>query len=84
MIRIIAINSSVGKQFRQRLIGINVIYGGQEMEVQKERTISQEFEDIKEQICNEYCKYPGQWDEKVMGYELCESEVCAQCPLNRL
>ena len=54
------------------------------METQKKQTISEEFEDIKEQMCNEYCKYPLQWDEEVMGYELCESEVCANCPLNRL
>ena len=48
------------------------------------QSITEQIEDIKEQICNEYCKYPNQWDENVMGYELCESEVCANCPLNRL
>lgn len=54
------------------------------METQKKQTITEIFEDIKVQMCNEYCKYPTQWDEKVMGYELCESEVCANCPLSRL
>ena len=50
----------------------------------KKKTISEEFEDIKEQMCRNYCKYTDTWDEEVMGYELCESEVCAQCPLTRL
>ena len=45
---------------------------------------AEQAEDIKEQICAEYCKYPLQWNEEVMGYELSESEVCARCPLNRL
>lgn len=48
------------------------------------QTVSQIIEDVKNEICNEYCKFPLYWDETVMGYELCESEVCAQCPLNRL
>lgn len=51
---------------------------------EKKKTISEEFEDIKVQMCRNYCKYTDKWDEEVMGYELAESEVCAQCPLNRL
>ena len=50
----------------------------------KKKTISEEFEDIKEQMCRNYCKYTDKWDAEIMGYELFESEVCAQCPLNRL
>jgi hypothetical protein len=65
------------------MIFANVQTGGQKME-QTIQSITEQIEDIKEQICNEYCKYPEQWDDKAMGYELCESEVCARCPLNRL
>ena len=47
-------------------------------------TVSLILEEIKTEMCEKYCKYPYNWDEEVMGYELCESEVCANCPLSRL
>ena len=41
--------------------------------------LSQELDDIKEQMCDEYCKYP---------YEIADDEmlmiICNKCPLNRL
>lgn len=40
------------------------------------------LEDIKAEICDTRCKWPEKWD-KGQG-ELCESEHCANCPLNRL
>lgn len=43
----------------------------------------EEFEEIAEQICDEYCKYPQQWDEEKEGVPLSDSEVCRNCPLNR-
>ena len=43
-----------------------------------------EKEQAKTDICDNYCKYPNIWDEEVMGMELCSSEICARCPLNRL
>ena len=46
-------------------------------------TISQQLEEIANEICNDYCKYPDEWDEEKDG-ELSESEVCRNCPLNRL
>ena len=52
--------------------------GGEDM------SITETIEDVKEDICNNYCKYPGTWDEKKEGCELCESDVCKNCPLNRL
>ena len=47
-------------------------------------TISGIIEEVKEAICNDYCKYPDIWDEEVEGVELCESDKCRECPLNRL
>ena len=49
-----------------------------------EKTISEQFEEIKKEMCDKYCKYPNIWDEEAEGCELCESDVCANCPLNRL
>ena len=49
-----------------------------------EKTISEQFEKIKKEMCDKYCKYPNIWDEEAKGCELCESDVCANCPLNRL
>lgn len=43
----------------------------------------QEIENIKTQICERYCRYPYEWDEEKDG-ELSESDVCRECPLNRL
>ena len=47
------------------------------------KTIPQLLESIAEDICNNYCRYPLEWDEEKNG-ELADSEVCANCPLNRL
>ena len=54
------------------------------MNKQNDRTISEEFEDIKTQMCEHYCKLPILWDEETEGCELSESRWCAECPLNRL
>lgn len=48
------------------------------------RTIPQILEEAVEQMCSKYCKYPEQWDEEAEGIELCESDICKNCPLNRL
>ena len=42
------------------------------------------MEDVVTKICDEYCKYPEQWDEEEAGMELRESEICKHCPLSRL
>ncbi len=47
-------------------------------------SISKQLEEIANEICNNYCKYPEQWDEEKEGCELCESEYCKNCPLSRL
>ena len=49
----------------------------------KDKTITQQFEDIKEDICNQYCRCPYIWDEEKDG-ELLDSEICKNCPLNKL
>ena len=50
----------------------------------EQRSVTEQIEDIKTDICNHYCKYPDIWDEEAEGCELCESEVCTNCPLSRL
>lgn len=47
-------------------------------------TITQQIEKIAEEMCNKYCKYPHEWNEEEQGTELCESDICLNCPLNRL
>lgn len=47
-----------------------------------DKTISEQFEEIKEQMCDHYCKYPAEWDEDDGPLE--DSEICATCPLTRL
>lgn len=52
--------------------------------MEKEKTISQQFEDITREMCEKYCKWPDLWDEEKEGVELCDSEHCKNCPLNKL
>ena len=47
-------------------------------------SVTEIIEEVKEQMCNDFCRYPREWDEEKEGCELCESEVCTTCPLNRL
>ena len=49
-----------------------------------EKTVSQILEEIAQSICDTRCKYPDIWDEEKEGCELCESEICKNCPLGRL
>ena len=42
------------------------------------------IDEVTADICDHYCKYPGTWDAESKGVELYESEVCKNCPLNRL
>lgn len=49
--------------------------------MEKQKTITQQIEDIVTDICNNYCKYPGTWAEEKNG-PLCESDVCVNCPLS--
>lgn len=48
------------------------------------KTITKQLEDIASEICWNYCKWPDKWDEEAEECELSESEICGNCPLNRL
>lgn len=43
------------------------------------RSISEQFEDIKTEMCNEYCRFPREIPEEEELYKKCEV-----CPLNLL
>lgn len=43
-------------------------------------TVSEMLQEIADEMCDKYCKYPYEWDEEKDG-QLCESEVCKNCPL---
>ena len=47
-------------------------------------TIPEIIEDIKAEMCRDYCKYTDTWDEETEGCELADSEHCQNCPLNKL
>ena len=48
------------------------------------KTIAQQIQEVVDEMCNNYCKYPCAWDEDEQGVPLEDSEVCANCPLSRL
>lgn len=50
----------------------------------KEKTISEQLQQIAEDFCENYCKWPNEWDEEQKGCELCESDICKNCPVGRL
>ena len=45
----------------------------------KKQTIPEIVEDVKTAICDEYCKYPNEYEDN----EILEV-ICEKCPLNRL
>lgn len=49
-----------------------------------DKTIAQQVQEIVEDMCRNYCKWPEKWDEEMEGCELSESSICENCPLNRL
>lgn len=52
--------------------------------MENNQSISEILEEVKEEICMKYCKWPDKWDEEAEGIELSESTLCRNCPLNRL
>lgn len=48
------------------------------------KTVPQILEEIAGQFCDYYCKYPDSWDIETEGCDLCESEICIECPINKL
>lgn len=65
------------------VIGVRCLITERTGTVNETKTIPQILESIADAMCNEYCRYPLEWDEEKDG-ELADSEVCANCPLNRL
>lgn len=54
-------------------------------EKEKKQTVKQIIDEVTEEMCDKYCKYPGEWDpDEHDGMELFESEICQNCPLMRL
>ena len=50
----------------------------------EQMSITEIIEDVKADICNNYCKYPHIFDEESEDYDLSESDICGNCPLGRL
>ena len=48
------------------------------------QAVTKIIEEVAEEMCTNYCKWPDLWDEEKEGMELCESDYCKECPLNRL
>ena len=47
-------------------------------------SVTEILEQVKEEICNDYCKWPDTYNEEAEGCELIDSEHCQNCPLNQL
>ena len=52
------------------------------MDLSECKTITQMIEKVAEEMCDKYCKYPSEWDDA--DGELEDSDICANCPLNKL
>ena len=48
------------------------------------KTIIDILEEVKAEMCINYCKWPDLWDAEKEGKDLSDSEQCENCPLNRL
>lgn len=50
-----------------------------------EITVTKIIQEVVEDMCDKYCKYPNEWDpEEHDGQELWDGEICQNCPLSRL
>lgn len=49
-----------------------------------DKTVTRIIEEVQRDMCNSRCMYPRIWNEEKEGMELCDSEHCQNCPLNRL
>ena len=48
------------------------------------KTVTDIIDDVKNAMCNDYCRYPKEWDEEKEGIELYLSDICENCPINKL
>lgn len=53
-------------------------------ETENPKGVSAVIDEVKDAICTSYCKHPEKWDAEAEGMELFESDICQNCPLNRL
>lgn len=51
-------------------------------EEHEELTVTDIFEQIKQEICDDFCKYPGLMQDQDDLYK--ENGPCSKCPLNKL
>lgn len=51
-------------------------------EEHEELTVTDIFEQIKHEICDDFCKYPGLVQDQDDIYK--ENGPCSKCPLNKL
>ena len=47
-----------------------------------EKMLEERLQKATEELCDNYCKYPEQWN-KGRG-DLSESEICRKCPLTKI
>ena len=52
------------------------------MEKSEVITLSDIIETVTIEICDKYCKYPGEYGEE--GFDQLIDEQCSNCPLNHL
>lgn len=50
----------------------------------RKKSIPEICEEIANEMCDKYCKWPDQWDVEKEGIELYESDICSNCPICRL
>lgn len=52
---------------------------------ERPKSIVDQITEVADMFCENYCKYPNEWDEEEHdGLELFDSEICQNCPLTRL
>ena len=49
-----------------------------------DKTITEQIQEVVEDVCRNYCKWPELWDDSMEDCELSESSICRNCPLNKL
>ena len=49
-----------------------------------DKTITEQIQEVVEDMCQHYCKWPELWGDSMEDCELSESSICQNCPLNKL
>lgn len=86
----ILISAKNGEPFVVKDVDIRELYEimkiryNNEIKPEKLSNVIDTIEEVKTEMCNDFCRYPREWDEEKEGMELVESTHCQNCPLNRL